>query len=127
MCRRIGSEREVMLFSGGAKAVEDDSWLDTRNAALGINLEDVRHVLRKIEDDGGVATLSGERSATAASQQRSTVFAANGDGREHVFFVARNDHSDWHLAVVGAVGRVESAAAGVEADLSAKMTAQRSF
>jgi hypothetical protein len=53
--------------------------------------------------------------------------AAEGNGGEHVFFVARNYDADWDLAIIGAVGCVESAAARVEADLSAKVAAKRSF
>ena len=47
-------------------------------------------------------------------------------GRD-VFFVARNDDADRNLAVIGAVGRVESAAAGVEANFSAKMAVESGF
>ncbi len=39
--------------------------------------------------------------------------------RDDIVFVAGNDDADGHLAVVGAVGRVERAAAAVEADLAA--------
>ena len=53
------------------------------------------------------------------------MLTAEGNGGEDVFFVARNNDSDRDLAVVGAIGRVESAAAGVEADLSAKMAEER--
>ena len=53
------------------------------------------------------------------------MFAAEGDGGENIFFIARNDDADRHLAVIGAVGRVESAAAGVEADFSAQMAEER--
>ena len=53
--------------------------------------------------------------------------AADGNGGENVFFVARNYDSDWDLAIVGAVGRVEGAAAGVEANFSAKVAAEGGF
>src|SRR5215471_19373985 len=55
------------------------------------------------------------------------MFAADGDGGEDVFFVARKDDADGDLAVVGAVGGVESAAAGVEADVAAEMAAESGF
>jgi hypothetical protein len=95
--------------------------------ALGINLENIRHVLREVEDDGRVTTLSGERCAAAAGQQRSAVVTAQSNYGENVFFVARNYDADWDLTVVGAVGGVEGAAAGVKADLSAKVAAERGF
>jgi len=55
------------------------------------------------------------------------VVAAEGNGGKNVFFVARNDDADRYLAVIGAVGCVESAAARVEPDLSAKVAAESGF
>jgi len=50
-----------MVFLGGrAKTVENDAGLDARDASRGIDFEDACHVLRKVEDDCGVAALSGE-------------------------------------------------------------------
>ena len=115
-------------FSAAARrCVEDDSGLDAGDAAVGIDFKDIRHVLREVEDDGGVATLSGERGAASAGEQRSAMFAAKGDGSDDVFFVARDDDADRNLAIVRAIGGVESAAAGVEADFSAKMAAEGGF
>ena len=53
--------------------------------------------------------------------------AAEGNGGENIFFVARNYDADRDLAVIGAVGCVEGAAARVEADLSAKVAAESGF
>ena len=53
--------------------------------------------------------------------------AAEGNGGKNVFFVARNDDADRYLAVIGAVGCVESAAARVETDFSAKVATERAF
>jgi hypothetical protein len=117
-----------MVFLGGStKRIEDDSRFDASHAARGVDFENVRHVLRKVENDGGVATLTSERCAAAAGEQRSSVVAAECDGCKNVFFVAREYDSDGHLAVIGAIGGVERAAAGVEADFSAKVTAERGF
>jgi hypothetical protein len=55
------------------------------------------------------------------------VVAAKGNRGENVFFVARNDHADRYLAVIGTVSCVESAAARVETDLSAKVAAESGF
>jgi hypothetical protein len=56
----IGREGKVVLLCSGSKAIEDDAGLDARDAARGIDFEDARHVLRKVEDDRSVTTLSGE-------------------------------------------------------------------
>ena len=58
-----------------------------------------------------VAALAGEARAAAARQDRRAVRAADGDGRDHVVDVARDDDADRHLAIVRGVGRVERAAA----------------
>ena len=51
--------------------------------------------------------------------------AAEGNGGENVFFIARNYDTNRDLAVIGAVSCVEGAAARVEADLSTKVAAER--
>jgi hypothetical protein len=53
--------------------------------------------------------------------------AAEGDRGKHIFFIARENDPDRYLAIVGAVGRVEGAATGVETDVSAKMAAEGGF
>ena len=53
--------------------------------------------------------------------------SAEGNCGENVFFIARNYDADWNLPVIGAVGCIKSAAARVEADFSAKVTAERGF
>ncbi len=114
----IGGEGEVMFFGSVAEMVEDDSGLHAGDAAGGIDLEDFRHVLGKIQNDGDVAALSGERGAAAAAEQGRAEFAARGDCGENVILVARENDADRDLAVVGRVGRVEGATAGIETDFS---------
>jgi hypothetical protein len=96
----IGREGKVVLLGCGTEAIKDDSRLDARDAALGIDFKNARHVLRKVEDNGGVAALSGKRSTSAAGQQWSAVLAAEGNRGQHVFFVARNYDADRNLAVI---------------------------
>jgi len=50
--------------------------------------------------------------------------AAEGNCRENIFFVAWNYDADRNLAVIGAVGSVEGAAARIEANLSTKVAAE---
>jgi len=101
--------------------VQDNTGLDARDAAMGIDFEDPRHVPGEVEDDGGIATLSGERGATAAGKQWSVMIAAKCNSSDHVFFIAREDDTDRDLTVLGAVSLVESAAARVEADIAAEV------
>jgi hypothetical protein len=116
-----------MLFGFGAEVVEDDARFDPGNAATGVNLKDLCHILRKVEDDGRVAALSCERGTGATGEQRSAILAAKGDGGKYILFIARDDDTDGNLAVVRTVGGVEGAAAGVEADFSAEMATEGGF
>ena len=77
-----------MLFCRRAKRVEYDSGLNARDAALGIKIENLRHVLGKIEHDGNIAALSGKGRPCAAAKNRYTVFAAGGDCRDYVVIIA---------------------------------------
>lgn len=53
--------------------------------------------------------------------------AAEGNRGENVFFIAGDYDSDRNLAVIGAIGCVESATARIEADFSAKVAAESGF
>ena len=55
------------------------------------------------------------------------VVAAQGNGGENVFFIARNYDTDRDLAIIGAVGCVKSAASLIEANFSAKVTTKGGF
>jgi hypothetical protein len=103
--------------------VEHDSGLYAGGAAGGIDFENPRHVLGKIEDDGDVAALAGKRSAAATAKKRRAEFAAEGDGGFDVGGVARKHDADRDLAIVGPIGRIESTGTGVEANVPADFVA----
>jgi len=123
----IGREGEVVFLGCGPKIIENDSGFDAGYAARGIDFENTCHVFREIHDDGGIATLSGKRCSATAGEQWGAVVAAQGNGGEHVFFVARNYDADRNLPVIGTVGGIDGAAARVEANLAAKVTAESGF
>src|ERR1700687_423077 len=123
----IGRKGKMVLLSFGTERVENNSRLDPSNATRRIDFEDARHVFRKVEDDGRVTTLPGKGRTAAACQQRSAVVTAEGNGGEHVFFVAGNYDTDRDLAVIGAVGRVKGTATRIKANLSAKMAPEGGF
>ena len=108
----------MMFFGGVAEVIEDNAGLDARDAAFGIDLQNLSHVPGEIEHDRDIATLAGQRSSSATAKERSAEFTANGDGREDVIRIARKNYADGNLAVVGAVSGVESAAAIIEADFT---------
>ena len=116
-----------MLFRRVAEVVENHSGLDPGNAPLRVNFQNLVHVLGKVENDGDVAALTGERRATATAQNGSAILARQADRGYHVIDVARKDYSDGDLAVVGAVGGVQRTAAGIEADFATDVIAQGAF
>src|SRR5277367_3868923 len=124
---RIGRKSKMVLFGGGTELIEDHSRLDARDAAHGIDLKNAIHILREVEDDGGITALPCERCASTASEHWSMMIATEGDRGEHIFFIAGNYDADGDLTVIRTVGCVESAASLVEADFAAKVAAQSGF
>jgi hypothetical protein len=114
----------MVFFGRGAEMIEDHSGLHAGDAPGGIDFEDPRHVLGKIEDDGDVAALPGQRCAAAAAEQRSAELTAQRNRGENIVDIARKHYADRNLAVVGAVGRVESAAAAIKPDFAANLFAE---
>jgi len=104
--------------------VEDDAGLHASDAAGRIDLENARHVLGEVEYDGDIAALSCEGGTAAAAEHRSIEFSAEGERGEDVVGVVRENNADGHLAVIRTVGRVEGAAAVVEANVSTQMFMQ---
>src|ERR1700752_1299029 len=120
----IRGKGQVIFFGGVAGLIQNFSGLDARDAAFGIDLEDISHVLREVEDDGDVAALSGKGCAAATTEQRSAELAANGDGGKDVVGVTRENYADGYLAVVRTVGGVEGATAIVEFNVAADLASQ---
>jgi hypothetical protein len=120
----IGREGEMVFFGSCAEMVQHNSGLYAGDAAGRVNFENPRHVFGKIEDDSDVAALPGERCATAAAEQRRAELTAERDRGQNIVVIAREYNADRDLTVVGAVGRVESAAAAVEANFSANLSSQ---
>ena len=114
----IGSEGEVMFFGGVAEMIEHDAGLHACDAARGIDLEDARHVLGKVQHHRNIAALTGQRRAATTAEQGRAEFAAHGNGGENIVRVMGKDYADGDLAVVGTVGGVERTAAVVEANLA---------
>ncbi len=105
----VGCVGEGEFFGGFADAVEDDAGLDVDGAGDGIDGAHLVHVLREVEDDGGVAALAGERGACSAREDGGFEAAADFDGGDDVCFVEGDDEADGDVTVVGGVGGVEGA------------------
>ena len=118
-----GSRRVTMV----TQRIKDDARLDSSETLNRIDLEDSVHVLREIEDHRDVAALARETGTSAPGQHRCAVPPAHGNSRDHIVGISRHDEPDRNLSVVRAIGRVQRAAAAVEAHLAADGTLQRMF
>src|ERR1700691_5459689 len=113
-------------FSAAARRVSSTTPGCTRAMRReGSDFKNLRHVLGEIQNDSDVAALAGERGATAAAEQRSVELAAEGNGGFDIIGVAGENNADGNLAVVGSVGGVEGAGAGVETNFAANLFTQR--
>ena len=62
--------------------------------------------------------MSGKGSAATAAEKRSAILAGERDCGDHVIGVTGKYYPNGHLAIVGSVGGVKSAAAGIESDIA---------
>jgi hypothetical protein len=120
----IGAKGQVIFLGGVAKMIENNSGLHACDAARRIDLENLGHVLREIEDDGDIAALPGKRSSSTAAEQWRAEITTESDRRENVIRIAGKNNSDRDLTIVRSVGCIKSAALIVEADVTAEMLAQ---
>src|SRR5439155_5593814 len=77
VCCRIGRERQVMLVRGIAEIIQDETRLYSRNASFGIEFHDVVHVLRHVEHESNIATLTCQARAAAAREDGRAEAAGN--------------------------------------------------
>ena len=92
---------------------------------LGVDLDDPGHVARHVDDDRLVAGLAGQAGAGAPRQQGGPGFGSQAGSRLDVVLVAREDHAEGHLAVIGRVAGVGGAGGGVEAHFAREDIGQR--
>ena len=123
----IGGKGQTMFLGGFAHAIEHNAGLDAGLPGVGIQLQDVIEILGKIQHDGDVAALAGEAGAGAAREDGSAECAADGDGCFDVCRVERQHQTDGNLTIIGGVGGIEGATAGVEADFTSHRLTERSL
>src|SRR5262245_124031 len=107
-----------MLFGSGTQVIEYHPWLHARDSFDGINVQDLRHVLRKVHDNRNIAALARQRGPSTAAQDWCAKIACNGHCGHYVFITSRNHYADRDLAVAGTVGCIECATAVVEANFA---------
>src|SRR5207248_223618 len=86
---------------------------------LPVEIKDRVHVLGHVENDSGVAGLSGETGTSPAWEQRSMIAPAEGNSLDDILYVFGDDDANGHLPVVGAVGCVERPTTSIKAHFAA--------
>jgi hypothetical protein len=81
----------------------------------------------EVEDESNVAALSSERRAAATAKNRRAKLPRQQNSGDAIVGIVRGHNSDGNLAEVGAVGRVERTATGIESYFSAKSFFQGGF
>ena len=114
----IGAEGVMESLSRSGQLLVNDSRLDSRELLDRIDLNDPIHVFGVIDDDRDVAALPGETRASPARSDRRAELAAERERLQNILFVARDDDAKRHLAIIRAIGGVESAVPVVEAHLA---------
>ena len=116
--RGIRTKGEVIFLCGIPQVVANDAGLNASDPARRIDFDQVVHVFGKIEQDSHVAALAGETRAATSRKNGSAKGSAKRDRFLDILRIARNDHADRRLTVIGAIGRVESSTATIETNFA---------
>ena len=100
------------------EVVLHDTGLHTSRPRDRVDLEDLVHVARHVEDDRLADRLSAVARARAARQDRDTEPVGDPDRRDHVLRMTRRDHTDRIDRVHARIGAVEMTRVGVEPDVT---------
>src|SRR4051812_9801502 len=127
MRRGVGPESEMMFFGGATEKVEHASRLHAGALRSRIELDDVAHVFREVEDHGHVAALAAKAGAAAATEHGSSELAGDLHRLDDVVLVARDDDADRRLPIVGCIRGIKGSAAVVKADFAFYVPVERRF
>src|SRR5712672_1681524 len=90
VCGRVGSKRQMVDLCTIAQMIQDNAWLDPGEASLRVELQNLVHVLREIQNDRDITTLSREARPGTARKHRRAELAASCHSHHHIFGIA------WH-------------------------------
>ena len=125
VCGRVRPERQHVLLLGRVpQSIQHTTRLHDAQPSLRVDVQNVVQVLGEVHQHRHVAALAAQAGATAAREDGITELASQRHRLDHVFLVARDDHADGRLPIVGAVGGVQRPAAGAEANFPLNVTAQ---
>ena len=100
------------------KLVDGDAGLGVHPPLFTIDLDDVVHVFREIDDDATVDCLPRKASAATSRQHGNSGSGTRLDGCANVVRVVGHDDTKWSHLVDGGVGRVHLPRVTVEPDFA---------
>ena len=118
-------EAAYAAFLAFGKGSGHPAGLNFGDVACRVDFNDLRHVLREVEDHGDVAALPGQRCSSTTAQNGCAEFPSQRDRGDNIIHVARQNNSNRYLPVVRPVGRVKRAAAVVETHIAPQLAFQR--
>ena len=122
--RDVDREPEAERLQLRVEVVEDEARLDRRDAALGVDGDDVAQVLGGVDDQRRAGRLAALARAGAARQHRHGELARDLEGDRDVAVALRHEHADRHDLVDRGVGRVAAARGRVEQHVAFGLAAQ---
>jgi hypothetical protein len=109
------------------QSVKNHTRLNARDFLIRVELENLIHVLRKIQDHGNIAALTRQACAGSTSKNGSAILPASSHGGDDILIIAWNYEPDGDLAVIGSIGCVERATTAIEPHLAPHHTSQFIF
>src|SRR5215471_10993904 len=116
--RRIGSVHDVVRLELLVKLIQNYAGLDARDPALRIDFDDPVQVLRHVDDDARIATLSGQTCSSSSGEDRRAELPGSCERFQNVIDCSRYDNADWNLAIVGRIRRIERPGSVIESDFA---------
>ncbi len=129
--RNVGRKEELVGGEVLVQIVQDDARLDPDDPALRIHVEDTVHVLREIQDHPRRNGLTRKARPSSPREDGNGVLGCQGDRRDDVAIMPRDDHDRRIDLVQTGIGAVESAGHRVGQnlafDLPSKCLWERNF
>jgi hypothetical protein len=107
--------------------IENNARLNPGNPLFRIDLKNPGHILRHVQDKRYIAALSSQRGSGAPAENGGPELSRQRNRRNYVLGIARQNHPNGYLPVIGSIRRVERTTSFVKTHFTAKMAAESRF
>jgi hypothetical protein len=121
----VWAPRQGVGLGSIAECVAYRSGLDTSIFLVRIQLNDVVQIFRPINDNRNVAALACQTCPAASRKQWSAEPSTQSNRINYVLPGFGNDYANGNLPIVGAVGRIQRLAPGIEANFAGYCFSQK--